>query len=155
MGKRWGEYFAVAATSFGLPLEIYDLVEKVTPLRIGTLLVNIALVLYLLISKRLFGIRGGKKAHEAHLRGESLIEVEQAAQEPDLHHLRDEREHNDVRSGGAQHAGAVRSSGQQGPSATYQPAQSTQQGAQPQGTAEYPPGQYRPTPYEGQTPPNT
>lgn len=79
MGKRWGEYFAVAATSFGLPLEIYDLIDKVTALRIVTLLVNIALVVYLLVSKRLFGIRGGKKAHEAHLRSESLLEVKEAA----------------------------------------------------------------------------
>lgn len=85
MLKRWGEYFAVAATSFGLPLEIYDLIEKVTPLRVATLVVNIGLVLYLLISKRLFGIRGGKKAHEARLRGESLLEVEEATHEPDLH----------------------------------------------------------------------
>lgn len=83
--KRWGEYFAVLATSFGLPLEIYDLVHKITALRIATFLVNVVLVLYLLISKRLFGIRGGKKAHEARLRSESLLEVEQATSEADLH----------------------------------------------------------------------
>ncbi len=87
MLKRWGEYFAVLATSFGLPLEIYDLVEKITWLRIGTLLVNVGLVVYLLVSKRLFGIRGGKKAHEAHLHAASLLEVEQAAMEADLHHV--------------------------------------------------------------------
>ncbi len=31
--KRWGEYFAMIATSVGLPFEIYDLTNKVTALR--------------------------------------------------------------------------------------------------------------------------
>jgi uncharacterized membrane protein (DUF2068 family) len=83
MLKRWGEYFAVVATSFGLPLEIYELSERLTALRAITLLINIGLVLYLLISKRLFGIRGGGKAYEERRRGESVIEVEQAADVPD------------------------------------------------------------------------
>jgi len=30
VGKRWGEYFAMVATSVGLPFEIYDLVNKVS-----------------------------------------------------------------------------------------------------------------------------
>ncbi|MEV0405466.1 DUF2127 domain-containing protein [Actinoallomurus sp. NPDC050550] len=82
LGQRWGEYFAVVATSFGLPLEIYELTERITAVRIGALAINVGLVLYLLISKRLFGIRGGKEAYEAKRRGESLIEVEQAAVSP-------------------------------------------------------------------------
>jgi uncharacterized membrane protein (DUF2068 family) len=86
MLKRWGEYFAVLATSFGLPIEIYDLIDKVTVLRVGTFVVNVGLVVYLLMSKRLFGIRGGKKAHEAHMRSASLLEVEEATERPDLHH---------------------------------------------------------------------
>ncbi|MEV5747262.1 DUF2127 domain-containing protein [Actinoallomurus sp. NPDC052308] len=82
LGKRWGEYFAVVATSFGLPVEIYELTDRVTAVRIGALVINVGLVLYLVISKRLFGVRGGKEAFEAHRRGESLIEVEQAAVAP-------------------------------------------------------------------------
>jgi uncharacterized membrane protein (DUF2068 family) len=82
LGKRWGEYFAVVATSFGLPLEIYELSERVTVVRVGALVINIGLVLYLLLSKRLFGIRGGKEAYEARRRSQSLIEVEQAAVTP-------------------------------------------------------------------------
>jgi hypothetical protein len=39
-------------------------------------------VLYLLLSKRLFGIRGGHKAYEASLHEVSLLEVEQAAEAP-------------------------------------------------------------------------
>jgi hypothetical protein len=41
--------------------------------------VNVLLVIYLVWTKRLFGIRGGKRAYEARLRSESVIEVEQAA----------------------------------------------------------------------------
>jgi uncharacterized membrane protein (DUF2068 family) len=79
---RWGEYFAVVATSCGLPIEIYELSERITVTRVGALIINGGLVAYLLISKRLFGIRGGKEAYEAERRGESLIEVEQAALTP-------------------------------------------------------------------------
>jgi uncharacterized membrane protein (DUF2068 family) len=85
MLKRWGEYFAVVATCFGLPIEIYELTEKISPLRIGALVINVALIVYIVAGKRLFGVRGGKAAHEARLRGESLLEVEQATREPDLH----------------------------------------------------------------------
>jgi uncharacterized membrane protein (DUF2068 family) len=79
MGKRWGEYFAMVATSIFLPYEIYDLTVKVTWLRLGALVINLLLVVYLVWTKRLFGVRGGKKAYDAMLRGESVIEVEEAA----------------------------------------------------------------------------
>jgi len=79
LGKRWGEYFAMVATSVFLPYEVYDLTVKVTWLRLGALVVNLLLVVYLVWSKRLFGIRGGRQAYEARLRTESFIEVEQAA----------------------------------------------------------------------------
>jgi hypothetical protein len=79
LGQRWGEYFALVATSLFLPYEIYDLTVKVTWLRVGAFAVNLLLVVYLLWTKRLFGVRGGKNAYEARLRTESFIEVEQAA----------------------------------------------------------------------------
>ena len=78
-GKRWGEYFAMVATSIFLPYEIYDLTVKITWLRVGALVINLLLVVYLVWTRRLFGARGGKKAYEASLRSESVIEVEQAA----------------------------------------------------------------------------
>ena len=86
--KRWGEYFAVVATSFGLPIEIYELSERITWLRIATLLINLAAVLYLLLSKRLFGLRGGLAAYEAERHETSLLEVEFAAGEPAPDHDR-------------------------------------------------------------------
>jgi uncharacterized membrane protein (DUF2068 family) len=80
--KRWGEYFAVVATSLGLPIEIYELTEKITVFRVGALVLNIAAVVYLLLSKRLFGLRGGKAAHEAARHEASLLEVEEATEAP-------------------------------------------------------------------------
>lgn len=77
--KRWGEYFAVVATSAFLPLEIYELTEKVTFLRVGLLAVNIAAVLWLIWSKRLFGFRGGAAAYSEEHGAESLMTVERAA----------------------------------------------------------------------------
>jgi len=57
--KRWGEYFAMIVTSIGLPYEIYDLINKVTVLRLVAFVINLGLVLYLVLAKRLFGVRGG------------------------------------------------------------------------------------------------
>jgi uncharacterized membrane protein (DUF2068 family) len=79
LGRRWGEYFAMVATSIFLPYEIYDLTVKITWLRAGALVINLLLVIYLVWTKRLFGVRGGKAAYEAMLHSESVIEVEQAA----------------------------------------------------------------------------
>jgi uncharacterized membrane protein (DUF2068 family) len=74
--KRWGEYFAMIATSIGIPYEIYDLTAKVTPLRLVAFVINVALVVYLVVTKRLFGVRGGKEAYEARLRSASILQAE-------------------------------------------------------------------------------
>ncbi len=76
--RRWGEYFAVIATSVFLPLEIYELTEKVTALRIFALIVNVVAVIWLLWSKRLFGLNGGGKAYREEHQAESLLSVESA-----------------------------------------------------------------------------
>jgi uncharacterized membrane protein (DUF2068 family) len=76
LARRWGEYFAMVATSAGLPLEIYELSHKVTWLRAGAFAVNLALVVYLVYAKRLFGVRGGGKAYAARLRSDSIIDTE-------------------------------------------------------------------------------
>lgn len=78
-GKRWGEYFAMVATSIFLPYEVYDLTVKVTWLRVAAFVINLLLVIYLVWTRRLFGVRGGKKAYEARLRSDSVIEEEEAA----------------------------------------------------------------------------
>jgi len=83
--KRWGEYFAMIATSVGLPFEIYDLANKVTALRAVAFAINLGLVLYLVLTKRLFGARGGKEAYEGRLRSESILDAEIAALAAERH----------------------------------------------------------------------
>jgi uncharacterized membrane protein (DUF2068 family) len=63
--KRWAEYLTLIATAAFLPLEIYELTRTLSPLKLLTLIINLAVVLYLLFAKRLFGIRGGAAAEEA------------------------------------------------------------------------------------------
>jgi uncharacterized membrane protein (DUF2068 family) len=79
LGQRWGEYFAMVATSVFLPYEIYELAGKITWLRVTAFAINLLLVVYLVWTRRLFGIRGGKAAYDARLRSESVIEAEEAA----------------------------------------------------------------------------
>jgi uncharacterized membrane protein (DUF2068 family) len=79
--KRWGEYFASVATALFIPLEVHEVIDKVTWLRIGALVINIGAVVYLLVTKRLFGIRGGVEAYEAERHEASLLEVRAASTE--------------------------------------------------------------------------
>ncbi len=58
-GKRWAEYLTVVATAAFLPLEIYELLEKASAVKVAALLTNLAILAYLIWTKRLFGARGG------------------------------------------------------------------------------------------------
>jgi uncharacterized membrane protein (DUF2068 family) len=77
--KRWGEYVAAVATSLFVPLETYEIIAKITVVRVGALIINLFAIAYLLWTKRLFGFRGGQAAFEAERRNDSLLELEQAA----------------------------------------------------------------------------
>jgi uncharacterized membrane protein (DUF2068 family) len=55
--RRWAEYLTVVATAGFLPFEIDELAKRVTAFRIGALVVNLAVLVYLVWSKRLFGFR--------------------------------------------------------------------------------------------------
>jgi uncharacterized membrane protein (DUF2068 family) len=65
LGRRWAEYLTFLATTVLLPLEVYELAHRVTPLKIFAFVLNIAVVVYLLYAKRLFGLRGGGAAEHA------------------------------------------------------------------------------------------
>jgi uncharacterized membrane protein (DUF2068 family) len=45
--KVWGEYFTVLATGFFIPLEIYEVANRLSLLRLGILTINVAIVIYL------------------------------------------------------------------------------------------------------------
>ncbi len=65
MTKRWAEYLTFIATGVFVPLEVWELTVSQTPLKIAALLLNLAILGYLLSAKRLFGVRGGAAADEA------------------------------------------------------------------------------------------
>lgn len=79
MLKRWGEYVAVVATSAFIPLEVYELYDKVTVFRVVAFVFNMAAVIYLVYSKRLFGARGGHAAYERVRHAEAVLEVRASA----------------------------------------------------------------------------
>jgi uncharacterized membrane protein (DUF2068 family) len=62
--KRWAEYLTFLATTLLLPLEVYEIIHKGTALKVIGFLINLAVVVYLLFAKRLFGLRGGGRADE-------------------------------------------------------------------------------------------
>ena len=63
--QRWAEYLTFIVTTSFIPLEVYELIHKFTPLKVFAFVVNVAIVVYLLSAKRLFGFRGGAAAEEA------------------------------------------------------------------------------------------
>jgi uncharacterized membrane protein (DUF2068 family) len=65
LGKRWAEYLTFISTTLLLPLEIYEIVNRGTALKVIGFLINLAVVVYLLLRKRLFGLRGGAAAEQA------------------------------------------------------------------------------------------
>ncbi len=46
--KAWGELLTVVITASFLPIEIHELVRRLTPVRVGLLVVNVLVLLYLL-----------------------------------------------------------------------------------------------------------
>ena len=54
MQKRWAEYFTIITTSSLLPIEIYELARHVSIGRSLALLVNLAVVAYLIFELRRF-----------------------------------------------------------------------------------------------------
>ncbi|MDQ1424223.1 MAG: hypothetical protein QOD72_1721, partial [Acidimicrobiaceae bacterium] len=57
--RRWAEYLTAVATAGFLPFEIHELAVRVSVFRVGALVVNVAILVYLVYAKRLFGVRGG------------------------------------------------------------------------------------------------
>ena len=54
MRRRWAEYLIVVATGLLIPYEVWEVIHKVTIFRVGGLLLNVAIVVYLAYRKRLF-----------------------------------------------------------------------------------------------------
>jgi len=63
--KRWAEYLTFIEVTLLLPLEIYELSITVSYLKVGALVLNVAVMAYLLWAHRLFGFRGGSGVDRA------------------------------------------------------------------------------------------
>jgi uncharacterized membrane protein (DUF2068 family) len=50
--KRWAEYLTIIATASLLPLEIYELIQKVDAPKMAVLVINLAILLFLIITLR-------------------------------------------------------------------------------------------------------
>jgi uncharacterized membrane protein (DUF2068 family) len=79
LAKRWAEYLTFIATTALIPLEIYEIVDKASVLKMVTLVVNVAIATYLLWAKRLFGLHGGHRAEEERKRAAASWEALDAA----------------------------------------------------------------------------
>lgn len=59
--RRWAEFLTIIATASLIPLELYEIVQRATLVRIGALAINAAVVLYLILRVRKDG-RGSETA---------------------------------------------------------------------------------------------
>jgi uncharacterized membrane protein (DUF2068 family) len=59
--RRWAEYLTALATAGFLPFEVHELLVRVTVFRIVALVLNVAILIWLLWRKRLFGLNGGRR----------------------------------------------------------------------------------------------
>lgn len=52
LAKHWAEYLTVIATASLVPVEIFEIMRKVSAVRIAVLLINLAIVVYLIYRLR-------------------------------------------------------------------------------------------------------
>jgi uncharacterized membrane protein (DUF2068 family) len=57
--RRWAEYLTALATAGFLPFEVHELAKRVTAVRVGALILNGAVLVWLLWRKHLFGLGRG------------------------------------------------------------------------------------------------
>ncbi|MDQ5836268.1 MAG: DUF2127 domain-containing protein [Acidobacteriota bacterium] len=87
--RAWAEWFAIISGCVYLPIELYELIERATLIRAGVLVVNAAIVAYLLYVRL---SRTGRAAEDLIHRTEADKKAEKRAkkEEKRAHHLKDE-----------------------------------------------------------------
>ncbi len=81
--KRWAEYLTMVATAALIPIEVYELSTSVSVFKVLTLVINVAILVYLLLAKRLFGLRGGHRVQlERHRQFGGWGAIERATPSP-------------------------------------------------------------------------
>jgi uncharacterized membrane protein (DUF2068 family) len=56
--RRWAEYLTALSTAGFLPIELHELIKRVTVVRVATMVVNLTILGYLVLAKHLFGLGG-------------------------------------------------------------------------------------------------
>jgi len=56
--RRWAEYLTALSTAGFLPIELHEVINRVTVVRVGTMAANLAILGYLVLAKHLFGLGG-------------------------------------------------------------------------------------------------
>ena len=79
--KRWGEYVVIETSAF-LPVAIYKRTEKFSALAGLTLLINFALVLWLVLNKHLFGVRRSHTVYQRERESASIMEITRSSTHP-------------------------------------------------------------------------
>lgn len=83
LSKRWAEYLTMVATAALIPIEVYEISLNVSVFKVVTLAINVAILVYLLLAKRLFGLRGGHRVQlERHREFGGWGAIERATPEP-------------------------------------------------------------------------
>jgi len=59
--RRWAEYLTVLATAGFIPFEVRELMHGISALKLIALTLNVAILVWLVINKRLFGVGGGEQ----------------------------------------------------------------------------------------------
>jgi uncharacterized membrane protein (DUF2068 family) len=68
--RAWAEWFAIISGALYVPVEIYEVFQKFTVFRVGVLLVNIGVVIYLYSFRR--EQKHDEEVHQSQIAGESL-----------------------------------------------------------------------------------
>lgn len=77
--RRWAEYLTFVETGVLVPFEIYEMTRSISYLTVITFVLNLAILTYLLVAHRLFGVRGGgAAAHALHERDTGWAPLERA-----------------------------------------------------------------------------
>ena len=71
LGRRWAEYLTFIGNSLFVPYEVWELSRGVSALKLAALVTNLVIVAWLLVAKRLFGLRGGAVAERAERNADS------------------------------------------------------------------------------------
>lgn len=80
--RHWAEYLTFVATALLLIPDVYELTETISATKIVTVVINLAVLAYLLFARRLFGIRGGAAEAAEHRRASGWPALERTLPHP-------------------------------------------------------------------------